>query len=166
LRPLVRARGESVYRRFGPRFVLAVVSGEIRDHRQRVSVFLAGHMRSYKLLCLVSRFALVARRRKSPPDVSGNAHHIGVVASRRAFVDEIRVRFEAPVWLLLRREPGLSAFDQARIYFVNARHVGELHQAVCGEDLISGRLAEPREPAARNFESYETLIAQRDKALG
>src|SRR6185369_3647370 len=35
-----------------------------------------------------------------------------------------------------------------------------------GEDLISGRLAEPREPAARNFESYETLIAQRDKALG
>ena len=84
----------------------------------------------------------------------------------RAFIDEVRVRLPATVRLLLRGQPLLSPLDQSRIHIMYARHVGELHQAVRRQDLVGGRIAEPREPAAGNFESQQALIPVGDEALG
>ncbi len=110
--------------------------------------------------------ALVAGRGERPADVRGDANHVGVVAVGRALVDEVGVRLEAAVGLLLRREPVLRPLDEPRVDFVDARHVGELHQPVGRENLVRGRLAEPREAAALDLEGDEPLVAERDVAFG
>ena len=53
-----------------------------------------------------------------------------------------------------------------RIDVRDLRHVVELHQAVGGENLVGGRLAEPGEAAAGDFEGEQALIAVGDVALG
>ncbi len=56
--------------------------------------------------------------------------------------------------------------DEARVDFVDLGHVVELHEAVGGEDFVGGRLAEPGEAAAGDFEGEKALVAVGDVALG
>src|ERR1017187_2785032 len=62
--------------------------------------------------------------------------------------------------------PLLRSQDEFWIYVVDFRHVAELHEAVRRKDLVSRRIAEPGEAAARDFKGQQPLIAVGDVSLG
>ena len=101
-----------------------------------------------------------------PGNVRGDAQHVGVVAIGCAFVDEVGVRLPTAVGLLLAGEPVAGALDEPRIDVGDLGHVVELHQAVGGKNLVGGRLAEPGEAAAGDFEGEQPLVAVGDVAFG
>src|SRR5580698_8317462 len=115
-------------------------------------------MRADVALGLVDSRALHASIYQRPGNIPSDAEHIGVVTICCAFINERGVRLPTSVLLLLAYQPVAGPLDQPRIHFRHLCHVVELHQAVGGKYLVSGSLAEPREPASRDFEGKQTLV--------
>src|ERR1700678_2535380 len=104
-------------------------------------------MRADKTPGLVDSRALHAGIYQRPGNIGGDAEHIGVETIGCAFINEGGVRLPTAVRLLLAYQPIAGTLDQPRIHVRDLCHVVELHQAVSGKYLVSGSLAEPREPA-------------------
>ena len=129
--------------------VLPIFGREVGRHRQGVRIHLAIQVRGHVLFRLLHRRPFKTGILQRPPQVRRDPQHVAVVTIGGAFVDEICVRLPASVRLLLPGQPLLRPFDQPRIHVMHACHIGELHQPVCRQNLVGGRIAEPRESSAR-----------------
>ena len=132
--------------------VAAIIGGEIGHHRQRVCIGLAAQVRGDIFLRLVDCRPLITGVAQRPAEICGDPQYIVIEAIGGAFVDEASVGFPASIRLLLPGQPLLGTFYQLRIHVMHARHVGEFHQPIRRQDLVGGRIAEPRKSSAGNFE--------------
>ena len=155
-----------MHRLSGELSVFSIIRSEVRQHRQRVRVGFCVRLRLDELFGFLHSLTLIAGILQRPRQVSGDAQYILVIAVRRSFVNERRIRFPASVALLLSRKPLLGSRNQLRIHVVDLRHLVELHEPVRGQDFVRRRVAEPGKAPTRNFKCQQPLVAVADIAFG